>query len=124
MSGFNKSSGIFSLFFSPKGRGIAVGGDYQKPQDTPRTMAVTSDNGKTWSVPSAKHLGGYRSGVTVLRNGAVITVGTSGIDFAAGVNQVWTTLATPPLNAVASSQAGGIWAVGPAGVILKLQLSK
>jgi photosystem II stability/assembly factor-like uncharacterized protein len=120
LTGTNKSSGIFSLFFSRSGHGLAVGGDYEKPRETARTIAITNDGGKTWTLPNVGHLSGYRSGVTILRNGMAIAVGTSGVDFSAGYNQVWTPLATPALNAVASSVDGSIWAVGLAGVILKL----
>ena len=122
LSGTSKSSGIFSLAMGPAGHGLAVGGDYQKPQEQERTMAVTKDGGTTWSLPATGHLGGYRSGAAVLRNGAAIAVGTSGIDFSEGFGKTWNTLAAPPLNAVAASSESAIWAVGPGGVILKLHL--
>jgi len=44
------SAGIFSLAFPDAKRGIAVGGDYNKPTETPGNIAVTSDGGKTWEV--------------------------------------------------------------------------
>jgi photosystem II stability/assembly factor-like uncharacterized protein len=122
LSGTTKSSGIFSLVFGGGGRGFAAGGDYQKPQETARTMAVTSDGGKTWNLPATGHLGGYRSGATVLANGAAIAVGTSGIDFSETFGATWNTLAAPPLNAVAASPDGAIWAVGPGGIVLKLHV--
>jgi photosystem II stability/assembly factor-like uncharacterized protein len=122
LSGTTKSSGIFSLVFGHDGHGLAVGGDYQKPKETERTMAVTKDGGKNWSLPAMGHLGGYRSGATIMRDGAAIAVGTSGIDFSAGAGKPWNTLESPPLNAVAASSDSAIWAVGPAGVILKLSL--
>jgi photosystem II stability/assembly factor-like uncharacterized protein len=122
LSGTTKSSGIFSLVLDRNGRGLAVGGDYQKPQETERTIAITKDGGKNWMLPAAGHPGGYRSGATILPNGQAIAVGTSGIDFSAGFGEIWTTREAPPLNAVAASSEQAIWAVGPGGVILKLSL--
>jgi len=119
LAGANKSSGIFSLFFTASGRGLAVGGDYQKPGDAARTIAITGDGGKTWSLPKPDHLSGYRSGVTIFRSGAAIAVGTNGADVSTAFNRAWTPLSTPALNAVASTPSGAAWAVGPGGTIIK-----
>jgi photosystem II stability/assembly factor-like uncharacterized protein len=43
--GGTKSAGIFSLAFTNSKHGVAVGGDYQKPDATERTSAVTRDGG-------------------------------------------------------------------------------
>ena len=40
------SSGIFSLWFADHSRGVAVGGDYLKPDDKSSNYAVTEDGGK------------------------------------------------------------------------------
>ena len=43
------SAGIFSLAFSDALHGIAVGGDYMKPDESAGTIAITVDGGKTWT---------------------------------------------------------------------------
>ncbi len=58
----NDSSGVFSLAFRDQKHGIAVGGDYRKPEDATGTAAYTSDGGEHWSVPR-KPPHGYRSAV-------------------------------------------------------------
>jgi len=45
------SSGIFSVWFQDDLRGVAVGGDYLKPDDSSSNYAVTEDGGKTWTTP-------------------------------------------------------------------------
>ena len=42
------NAGIFSLAFSDALHGIAVGGDYMKPDESAGTLAITNDGGKTW----------------------------------------------------------------------------
>jgi photosystem II stability/assembly factor-like uncharacterized protein len=123
LAGSTKSSGIFSLAFASRKEGLAVGGDYQKPDDRARTAAVTKDSGKTWQIPKAGHLGGYRSGAAATAKGLVLAVGTSGADFSMDEGQSWMPVAAPALNAVGS--AGKLWlAVGPKGTIMKFNLQK
>src|ERR1017187_11022682 len=57
------NAGIFSLAFSDAQHGIAVGGDYSKPTEETGNIAVTSDGGKTWNVPSGTPPRGFRSAV-------------------------------------------------------------
>ena len=45
----NDSSGVFSLAFRDQKHGIAVGGDYRKPEEATGTAAYTSDGGEHWS---------------------------------------------------------------------------
>ncbi len=49
----NDSSGVFSLAFRDQMHGIAVGGDYRKPEEATGTAAYTSDGGEHWSVPAS-----------------------------------------------------------------------
>jgi len=43
------SAGIFSLAFSDALHGIAVGGDYMKPDESAGNVVITADGGKSWS---------------------------------------------------------------------------
>ena len=43
------ASGIFSLAFFDRTRGVAVGGDYTKPRLVSQSVALTHDGGRTWS---------------------------------------------------------------------------
>ncbi len=76
------TSGIFSLDFSDLLNGIAVGGDYTRPEAIQGTAAFTSNGGKTWAIPSSPPHG-YRSGVIAFktRTGTTaLAVGTNGSD--------------------------------------------
>jgi photosystem II stability/assembly factor-like uncharacterized protein len=117
LSGEAAASGIFSLKFTDALHGMAAGGDYQKPSETARSLALTSDGGKTWSAGAA---GGFRSGISYLRREKVfVAVGTSGSDYSLDGGVSWKPLSKDSLNAVAS-HGDSAWAVGPKGLIVKL----
>jgi photosystem II stability/assembly factor-like uncharacterized protein len=111
----NDSSGVFSLAFRDQKHGIAVGGDYRKPQEATGTAAYTSDGGEHWSVPS-KPPHGYRSAVAWdASDRAWITVGSNGSDISYDDGVTWQWLDSGNWNALSLP-----WAVGPNGQIGKL----
>jgi photosystem II stability/assembly factor-like uncharacterized protein len=117
------SAGIFSLTFSDGRRGIGVGGDYDKTTETQGNIAVTSDGGKTWSVPGGTPPNGFRSAVEYLADRKMwIATGTSGSDFSVDDGKTWKQFDSGNYNAVsfASSQTG--WAVGPKGAVAKFKV--
>jgi hypothetical protein len=94
-----ESSGIFSLSFrrAPKNPnpesqfmvGVAVGGDYLKPDDSVRTAAVTTDGGKTWQAATTQPHG-YRSAVAYdEKTKTWITVGPNGTDISTDDGRNW-----------------------------------
>ncbi len=114
------AAGIFSLAFSTAGRGLAVGGDYTRPDDAARNVAITVDGGRTWTAPAGPPPTGFRSAVAWLpaRN-LWIATGTSGSDASADGGLTWTRFDTGAFNALSVSGAGA-WAVGPRGRIARL----
>jgi hypothetical protein len=91
------SSGIFSLMFAVDGnprpsqikKGIAVGGDYLKPNDTAGTAAFTKDGGKQW-FPAQTPPHGYRSAVAYDVKAKIwITVGPNGTDISTDDGRNW-----------------------------------
>jgi photosystem II stability/assembly factor-like uncharacterized protein len=121
LTGRTASAGIFSLAFADRLHGIAVGGEYTKPDERTSTIAFTNDGGRFWS-KGKQDLFGYRSGVAILSRNAkiIVAVGTNGSDFSSDGGQTWTHDSHTPFNAVASAPDGGTWAVGPNGAIAKL----
>jgi hypothetical protein len=129
------SSGVFSFALLPdsprKGYrtcdkvGVAVGGDYLKPDDTIRTAAFTLDGGQHWlAAQTPPH--GYRSSVAYDPTQKLwITVGPNGTDISRDDGKNWTSL-TPsgydPPDADKNWNALSLpFVVGPHGRIGRLR---
>jgi photosystem II stability/assembly factor-like uncharacterized protein len=110
------SAGCFSIAFRDMDHGMIVGGDYQKPDDTTATGAVTNDGGKTWK-RMEKPLP-FRSAVAWVRD-RWVAVGTSGSDYSSDDGASWKPLDKEKYNSVAFTVTGEGWAVGPKGRIAK-----
>ncbi len=116
------SAGIFSLVFTDRKHGVAVGGDYKLPNELAETIALTRDGGQTWQKPPGTGLGGYRSAVAAVpgKPGELIAVGVTGSSVSDDGGGTWRTIPSSGLNAVAGAAPGSIWAVGAHGAIAKL----
>lgn len=115
------SAGIFSLAFSDKQHGMAVGGDYKKPKDKWRNLASTADGGSTWQEPAGVPPDGFRSAVAYLRGLHMwIAVGTSGSDISTDAGATWLSIDSGAFNAISFVSDKG-WAVGPKGRIARFQ---
>ncbi len=115
------SAGIFSIAFADAKHGVAVGGDYSKPDDASHNIAITADRGRTWTAPAGPAPHGFRSAVVyVSARKTWIAVGTSGSDISTG-GTAWKQFDTGAFNAVSFTRAGGGWAVGPKGRIARFQ---
>jgi hypothetical protein len=128
VGGHNESSGIFSLAFREEPPvptratdcivGIAVGGDYLKPDTRPNTAAFTTDSGKTWTA-STNPPHGFRSAVQWSQPlKAWITVGANGSDISRDDGRTWQPLDNGNWNALSLP-----FVVGPNGRIAKLNAS-
>lgn len=119
ITGGTASSGVFSLAFRDQTHGVAVGGDYTRPNDSTGTAAWTSDGGQHWTA-ATKSPHGYRSAVAWdAAAKAWITAGTNGSDISYDNGRTWTLLDNGNWNAVSLP-----YIVGPNGRIAKLDESK
>jgi photosystem II stability/assembly factor-like uncharacterized protein len=138
LSGGTDSSGVFALAFrhlfisseplpeplSKSGyadysNGIAVGGDYSKPNESTGTAAFSSDGGEHWTA-SVKPPHGYRSAVQWSEALKLwITVGTNGSDVSRDDGKTWERLDDGNWNALSLP-----FVVGPNGRIARLSLLK
>jgi photosystem II stability/assembly factor-like uncharacterized protein len=121
VSGEN-GTGIFSIAMFDRRRGVIVGGNYEKPNEAARNLALTSDAGKTWAAASG--LNGYRSGVAFVDKNTLVAVGSSGSDITHDGGKTWTNLDKENYNAVAARGRKAIWAVGANGQVARLSLGK
>ena len=113
------SSGIFSIAFQGE-HGVAVGGDYQKPDQDQGNLVITEDGGRIWKAAEASRPSGYRSAV-VFSRGAMLATGTNGTDRSVDGGRTWKReTEAAGFNSIRSFGAGG-WAVGPNGKIARFQ---
>jgi photosystem II stability/assembly factor-like uncharacterized protein len=120
-----ESAGIFSIALLDGRNGVAVGGDYRRPDEANGTAAWTDDGGATWSLVDGHPPRGYRSGVavaTALGTGVLVAVGTSGSDLSLDSGRTWSALGEQGFNAVAFGPSRVGWAVGPDGLVARLDV--
>ena len=116
------SAGIFSLAFWDADHGIAVGGDYKKPDEAGRTAARTSDGGRTWIPVPGNAPVGYRSAVALVPGSAgptLIAVGPGGTDLSPDAGANWRSLRSGGFDAAAFVSPRVGWAVGEDGRIAR-----
>jgi len=119
VAGGTDSSGVFSLAFRDEQHGVAVGGDYTKPNVSTGTAAWSADGGKTWTA-AEKPPHGYRSAVEWDPEAkAWIAAGTNGSDISYDDGKTWVPLDNGNWNALSLP-----WVVGPHGRIAKLDEGK
>jgi photosystem II stability/assembly factor-like uncharacterized protein len=86
------SSGIFSLAGNNRGGFVAVGGDYEKPDDMIRIAAFGDNGGQRWT-PADTQPHGYRSAVAYDASTKTwITVGPNGTDISTDDGRNWRAL--------------------------------
>jgi photosystem II stability/assembly factor-like uncharacterized protein len=93
-----ESSGLFSLAWEPSTSQVivAVGGDFQNPENATRTAAFTSDGGKSW-LPAQTPPHGFRSAVAYDEATKTwITVGPNGTDVSGDDGRNWRALKPDP----------------------------
>jgi photosystem II stability/assembly factor-like uncharacterized protein len=111
------SAGIFALAFRDAQHGVAIGGDYQNPNQE-AIVATTSDGGRTWI---AAGMTSYTSGVAWSRTGAsLLAVGTPGTRVSYDQARTWQIIDTVEYNAVQFASEDVAYAVGPRGLLAKL----
>jgi photosystem II stability/assembly factor-like uncharacterized protein len=111
-------AGVFSVAFAGPQYGIAVGGDYSKPTDPQKNIAITTDGGRTWTAPAGQPPAGFRSAVANLpQTKTWIATGTSGSDISQDNGATWKQFDPTAYNALAFTSSTTGWAVGPKGHI-------
>jgi photosystem II stability/assembly factor-like uncharacterized protein len=129
IAGGNASSGIFSIarriesvpfrnIITTRETLMAIGGDYQKPNEPNGTAAWSIDHGLHWTA-SAKPPHGYRSAVAWSPEADVwIAAGSNGSDFSSDDGKTWTPIDNGDWNALSLP-----FVVGPKGRIARLSQS-
>ena len=114
------TNGINALAFRSGQHGLAVGGDFADPTNSPDNFARTSDGGLTWSLLP----GGppeYRSGVTWLNGNTAIAVGLTGSDVSTDFGTTWQRFDDGSFDTVDCASPVACWASGAAGRVAYLE---
>jgi hypothetical protein len=123
-----QGSGIFSIYFrydaGPFPRGVAVGGDYTKPDESTNTAAQTRTGAGNW-LPAQTPPHGLRSAVAYDPQQKLwITVGPNGTDISRDDGENWTPLKPSPQDPPDADKSWNAlslpFVVGPRGRIGKL----
>jgi photosystem II stability/assembly factor-like uncharacterized protein len=121
----NPSSGIFSLAFRDQNEGVAVGGDYKRPEQTGPIVARTSDGGRTWTLPKGASPRGYRSAVAYVPAAAeatLVAVGPTGSDLSTNGGESWLPLGKMGFHTVGfAAQTDRGWAAGEDGLVARFR---
>ena len=120
------SQGIFSLCIIDNRNLIAVGGDYEAPDDNSNNIILSHDDGMSWVSNNGIKPSGYRSGVTYFpRFHWVIAVGPNGSDYSIDGGENWERFSDEGFHAVKLSKSGGsVWAAGSEGRVARLDFLK
>ncbi len=112
-------SGVFSIAMADEKFGVVVGGNYEKPEASENTLAVTHTASSVWAGRSGPT--GYRSGVVFVDGRTIIAVGTNGSDMSTDQGVTWQKMGSENMNSVAAKGRRSVWAVGPKGGVYKLR---
>lgn len=115
------SAGIYSVDFRSGLQGVAVGGDYTKPDDGTDAAATSSDGGKTWTLSSSPVFG-YRSGVSFVPHvlDTVVAVGPTGSDVSRDGGRTWTHFDDDWYDGIECAHDGACWGSGTDGRVAVL----
>jgi photosystem II stability/assembly factor-like uncharacterized protein len=127
MANGSSNSGVFSFAFRDELVGVAVGGNFEKPDALVKTVAMTMDAGISWSA-SQTPPHGYRSAVAYdAASKAWITVGPNGTDVSTDDGRNWRVL-RPDVSAGDAPDSDQHWnalslpfVVGPHGRIGRIR---
>lgn len=111
------AGGVFSLAFDGVDRGVAVGGDFERP-NAGRDASGRTRDGRRW-LPGGD-LSGYRSGVDWLadvKRRVAVAVGPTGSDVTYDGGRSWARFSPRNYDAVVCADDGSCWASGPEGAV-------
>jgi len=116
------STGIFSIHFIDKNKGIVVGGNYLHEKNRDSTSAFSIDGGKTWELNSSGNLP-YQSSVKSFKfNNEIfyISTGTAGTFYTEDLKN-WLTVVETGFHCISVSEKdNSIWLAGSNGRVANL----
>ncbi|AZJ31573.1 Uncharacterized protein SAMN05444344_2302 [Tenacibaculum mesophilum] len=111
----NGPQGIYSIDFYDENHGIAIGGNYSKPEDNNANKAITTDGGKTWTLVANNTNPNYKSCVQYVPNtngNEVFAVGKTGISFSNDGGHTWKQISKESYYAIQFIDSNTAWLSG------------
>ncbi len=93
------TQGIYSIAFYDDLLGVAIGGDYTKPENNMANKAITRDGGRTWQLMADGQEPAYKSCIQFVPNSegkAMVAVGFTGISYSMDSGTHWKELSNEP----------------------------
>ena len=117
-----ESAGLFSVHFTNKRCGVAVGGDYNTPGREGIRAIYTEDGGRTWH-PAESMPAAYRSSVVSLRGDLLFATGKTGCDYSTDRGRNWTFIDTVAYYAASAVEGKNIlFLAGSDGRVAKVRI--
>ena len=114
------STGANSIAVKNSNTFIITGGDFNAKEDTTQNCCITTDGGKTFTIPeTAPH--GYRSCVEYVKKNTWITCGLTGVDISNDEGKNWSWISKESFNVCRKAKKGNaIFFAGANGSIGKI----
>ena len=112
------SKGAFSIAWNGN-YGVAVGGDYQRPQEREGTAAWSNDGGQSWHEADGLE---FRSAVIWLDEESLLSVGSHGAGWSGDAGRSWASFCDYGFHCLSAGRDGSVWACGSDGRIGRLLL--
>jgi photosystem II stability/assembly factor-like uncharacterized protein len=113
------SAGINALAFRSQQHGLAVGGDFAVPDNSPNNFAATRNGGGSWDLLTGAPPE-YRSGAAWVNGNTAIAVGLTGSDVTRNKGRTWTGFDDGSLHTVDCANPNACWASGANGRVAYL----
>ncbi|WP_271405124.1 WD40/YVTN/BNR-like repeat-containing protein [Tenacibaculum soleae] len=107
--------GIYSIDFYDENNGIAIGGNYAKPNDNCANKAITSNGGKTWTLVADNQNPNYKSCVQYVPNTngkEIFAVGKTGVSFSNDSGHTWTEVSSDAYYTIQFVDKNTAWLSG------------
>jgi photosystem II stability/assembly factor-like uncharacterized protein len=117
------SSGVTSLAFFDRHRGVVVGGDLNVTDRATANVAVTMDGGETWSAGGTLPFPGPAYGAAAVpgRELGLVAVGPKGSAWSGDGGDTWQLIDRTEYWSVGFAPGGRGWMVGPGGRIVRIE---
>jgi photosystem II stability/assembly factor-like uncharacterized protein len=116
-----QSAGIFGIAFHDTLHGLAVGGDYAKPDDPAPNVLRTEDGGRTWRLVGSTNPPGIKWGLVAVpaMENTYVAVSPGGTAFTVDGGTTWTAIEGPGYNTVVFVTPAAGWVAGDGGRIAR-----